>query len=123
MIQSHTLRTIPFRIMRPTLKTIMGAALVVFAQTSDGLRKTDIRLCAKIVSLRDATNKLDNPTRHQLQTHLTAWYGVSKELADAIDNTNPELAALLRGVVKEAAWLEDAWQYMKGQMDQWQATQ
>lgn len=116
MNNTYTLRTVPFRIMRPTLKTLMAAALMVFGQTSDDLRKSNIKLCAKIIQLQNATNKLDNPTRDDAQTHLAAWYGVSLELCEAIDSTSPELARLLRGVVKEADWIEPAWEYMKGQM-------
>jgi len=115
MIQpTYTLRTVPFRIMRPTLKTLMASALMVFGQA-----ETDQKLATKIVLLRDATNKLENPTRHNMVTHLTAWYGVSLELADAIAATQPELSALLQAVCKEADWIAPAWEYMKGQMDTW----
>ena len=120
MIRTHTLKTVPFNIMRPALKTLMASALMVFAQVADDLRKSNIQLAAKIISLRDATNKLENPTRHHLQTHLAAWYGVALELADASDSTSPELAGLLRNVCQEADWIEPAWTYMKGQMEQWQ---
>lgn len=116
MIRTHTLKTVPFNIMRPTLKTLMGAALLVFTQTADDLRKSNIKLAAKVISLRDASNKLENPTRHNMTTHLAAWYGVSLELADATDSTSPELAGLLRNVVKEADWIEPAWLYMQEQM-------
>lgn len=120
MIQpTYTLRTVPFRIMRPTLKTLMAAALMVFGQTSDSLRKSNIKLAAKIISLRDATNKLENPTRQDMQTRIAAWYGVSLELCEAIDSTSPELAGLLRGVVKEADWIEPAWVYMNERMAEW----
>ena len=119
MIRTHTLKTVPFGIMRPTLKTLMAAALLVFGQASDDLRKSDLRLCAKIVSLRDATNKLDNPTRHDLQTHLAAWYGVAIELTEAVAVSYPELSGLLQSVVKEADWIDPAWRYMKERMEQW----
>lgn len=120
MIRTHTLKTVPFSTMRPALKVLMGAALMVFAQTSDTLRKTNIQLAAKIISLRDVSQKLKNPTRQNMQTHLAAWYGVTLELADTVDSTTPELAALLREMLKEADWIEPAWLYMKGQMEQWQ---
>jgi hypothetical protein len=119
MIRTHTLRTVPFNIMRPTLKTLMGATLLVFGQAADDLRKTNIHLAAKIISLRDATNKLENPTRHNLQTHLAAWYGVAIELTEAVTVSYPELSALLGNVVKECDWIAPAWEYMKGQMEQW----
>ena len=115
MISTYTLKTIPFRIMRPTLATLMGAALLVFGQV-----EVDDKLATKLFLLRDATNKLENPTRHQIQTHLAAWYGVSLELADATEAGNPQLAGLLRNVCKEADWIAPAWVYMKGQMEQWQ---
>ncbi len=120
MIRTYTLKTVPFAIMRPALKTLMASALMVFSQTADDLRKSNIQLAAKIISLRDATNKLENPTRHNMTTHLAAWYGVSLELADATDSTSPELAGLLRNVVKEADWIQPAWDYMKGRMQEWQ---
>lgn len=120
MIQSYTLKTVPFNIMRPALKTLMASALMVFGQTADDLRKSNIHLAAKIISLRDATNKLENPTRHNLTTHLAAWYGVSLELADAVDITSPALAGLLRNVVKEAEWIHPAWEYMSERMQEWQ---
>jgi NTP pyrophosphatase (non-canonical NTP hydrolase) len=119
LINTYTLRNIPFRIMRPTLKTLMASVLMVFAQVADDLRKSNVRLAAKIISLRDVTNKSENPTRQQMQTYLAAWYGVALELIDAIDSTQPELAGLLRNVVKECEWLQPAWEYMKGQMEQW----
>jgi len=119
-VKSYTLKTVPFNIMRPALKTLMASALMVFGQTSDDLRKSNIQLAAKVISLRDMTGKLENPTRHNLTTHLTAWYGVALELADALDSTSPELAGLLRNVCKEADWIAPAWVYMKGQMEQWQ---
>ncbi len=116
MIQpTYTLRTVPFRIMRPTLKTLMASALMVFGQA-----ETDQKLATKIVLLRDATNKLENPTRHDMQTRIAAWYGVSLELCEAIDSTLPELAGLLRGVVKEADWIAPAWEYMNERMAEWQ---
>lgn len=115
MIANYTLKTVPFRIMRPTLKTLMASALMVLIQVS-----VDDKLSTKILLLRDKTRALENPTRHHMQTHLAAWYGVAQELADAANSTSPELAALLRNVVKQADWLEPAWQYMKGQMEQWQ---
>lgn len=116
MIQSYTLKTVPFRIMRPTLKTLMAATLSVLANT----QPTDEKLATKIFLLRDASNALENPTRNNMRTHLAAWYGVGLELADAVDSTSPELAGLLRNVLKEADWIEPAWSYMKGRMDAWQ---
>ena len=120
MIKSYTLKTVPFAIMRPALKTLMASALMVFGQTADDLHKSNVKLTEKIFLLREVTNKLENPTRHNLTTHLTAWYGVALELADALDSTSPELAGLLRNVCKEADWIAPAWVYMKGQMEQWQ---
>lgn len=106
--------------MRPTLKTLMGAALMVFGQTADDLRQTNIKLCAKVIKLQEHTNALKNPTRNDEQAHLAAWYGVSLELCDAVDSTSPELAGLLRGVLSEAAWIEPAWNYMSERMAEWQ---
>jgi len=115
VISTYTLKTIPFRIMRPTLATLMGAALLVFGQV-----EVDDKLATKLFLLRDATNKLENPTRHQIQTHLAAWYGVSLELADATEAGNPQLAGLLRNVCKEADWIAPAWEYMQERMVEWQ---
>lgn len=120
MIRTHTLKTVPFSIMRPALKTLMASVLMVFAQAADDLRKSNIQLAAKVITLRDATNKLENPTRNNLTTHLAAWYGVATELTAATVTSYPELSALLANVVMEADWIEPAWEYMKGQMDQWQ---
>ena len=116
MIKSYTLKTVPFGIMRPTLKTLMASALTVLANTP----AVDEKLATKIFLLRDKTNALENPTRNNMRVHLAAWYGVGLELADAVDSTTPELAGLLRNVLKEADWIEPAWEYMKGQMDAWQ---
>lgn len=115
MIQSYTLKTVPFKIMRPTLKTLMASALMVLSQVT-----VDDKLAIKIFLLRDKSNALENPTRHNMATYLAAWYGVSLELIDAVQDTAPELAGLLGNVVKEADWIRPAWEYMKGQMDAWQ---
>jgi hypothetical protein len=115
VIRTPTLKTIPFGIMRPTLKTLMAAALMVFSQI-----ESDEKLATKVILLRDKTNTLENPTRHHMQTHLAAWYGVAIELTEASAASYPELSALLANVVKECDWIEPAWLYMKGQMEQWQ---
>lgn len=115
MIRTYTLKTVPFGLMRPALKTLMASVLLVVGQVD-----ADDKLVTKIFLLRDKTNALENPTRHHMQTHLAAWYGVALELSTAADAMNPELAALLRDVLKEAGWIEPAWVYMKGQMDAWQ---
>ena len=115
MIRTPTLKTVPFGIMRPTLKTLMGATLMVFGQV-----ETDKQFATKVFLLRDKTNTLENPTRHHMQTHLAAWYGVATELTEASAVSYPELSALLANVVKECDWIEPAWLYMKGQMEQWQ---
>lgn len=112
---NYTLKTVPFKIMRPTLKTLMASALMVLSQV-----KTDDALATKIFLLRDNTQALENPTRHDMQVRIAAWYGVSIELTAAIDASYPELAGLLRNVVTQADWIEPAWQYMREQMEQWQ---
>ena len=115
MIRTHTLKTVPFAIMRPTLKTFMASTLLVFGQATD----IDEKLSTKIFLLRDKTNALQNPTRHHMQTHLAAWYGVALEVADAADAGKPELAGLLRNVLKEAEWIAPAWEYMQGKLQEW----
>lgn len=115
MIRTPTLKTVPFGIMRPALKTLMASTLMVLSQV-----EVDDKLAIKIFALRDKTKALENPTRHHMQTHLAAWYGVGIELTEAIDTSYPEFAGLLRNVLKEADWIEPAWLYMKGQMEQWQ---
>ena len=114
MIQSYSLKTVPFRILRPTLKTLMGAVILVWGQVD-----TDQKLSVKIILLQDKTNALENPTRNNMATHLAAWYGVGLELADVADTTKPELAALLRDVLKEAGWIRPAWEYMQERMAEW----
>lgn len=118
MITTYTLRNVPFRIMRPALKTVMSAVLLVFGQA----QTVDEKLATKIFLLRDKTNALENPTRHNMTTHLAAWYGVGLELADAVDSTSPELAGLLRNVLKEADWIRPAWEYMSDRIQEWQSS-
>ena len=115
MIQSYSLKTVPFRILRPTLKTLMGAVILVWGQVD-----TDQKLSVKIMKLQDKTNALENPTRNNMATHLAAWYGVGLELADVAEATKPELATLLRDVLKEAGWIRPAWDYMSERMAEWQ---
>ena len=119
MNQTYTLKTVPFHIMRPALKTLLASTLLVFGQVYDP-KTTDEKLARKIFLLEEKTRALKNPTRQQMQTHLAAWYGVATELTDTASASYPELAGLLRNVLKEAAWIEPAWSYMKGQMEQWQ---
>ena len=119
MIRTPTLKTVPFGIMRPTLKTLMASVLAVFGQTYDR-EWTNEKLAAKITLLHEKTNALENPTRNNMRTHLAAWYGVAIELTETVDPSYPELAGLLRNVTKECDWIEPAWLYMKGQMEQWQ---
>ncbi len=115
MIRTPTLKTVPFKMLRPTLKTLMGATLMVLAHTYTR-EWTNDALATKINLLHEKSRDLENPTRHNMQTHLAAWYGVALELVDTVTPTHPEMAALLGNVVKECDWIAPAWEYMKGQM-------
>jgi len=119
MIRTPTLKTVPFKMLRPALKTLMGATLMVLAHTYTR-EWTNDALATKINLLHEKSNALENPTRQNLTTHLAAWYGVALELVDTVTPINPELAALLGNVCKEADWIEPAWIYMREQMEKWQ---
>lgn len=116
----YTLRTVPFRIMRPALKMLMVACMAVITQayTKEWPHQ---RLATKVFLLQDKTDALKNPIRNTLQTHIAAWYGVALELHEAVKDTHPELARLLASATKEVGWIEPAWQFMQERMKTWVA--
>lgn len=115
---NYTLRTVPFRILRPALKLfpvlVSGLLAQVYTKTW-GHQK----LAVKIYALKLRTDALENPPRRKVVLHLTAWYGVAQELRDAVQESHPELARVLSDTIRENDWLEPSWQYMKGEMDKW----
>lgn len=114
----YTLRTVPFRILRPALKLLPAVTLAVLTQvyTKEWAHK---KLAAKAFALKGKTDALKNPSRRQTVVHLTSWYGLALELADVIKPDNPALADLLANAVKELDWLQPAWEYMQGEMAKW----
>lgn len=116
----YTLANVPFRIMRPALKLLPTLVTMVLSQAYVKDKDWEHRkLAAKIIALKGKTDALKNPSRRTTLVHLTSWYGLALELADAVQVTHPELGALLRNATKEVDWLQPSWEYMQEQMSKW----
>lgn len=117
-LRDYTLRTVPFRILRPSLKLLPTIVTTVLGQvyTKEWEHK---KLAAKVFVLKDKTDALENPTRDKALTHLTSWYGVALELTEAIKPTHPELATILANATNDMQWLQPAWEFMRGKMAEW----
>lgn len=117
---TYTLANVPFRVLRPALKLLPTMVTMVLAQVYVKDKAWEHRkLAAKIVALNEKTMALKNPARRTTLVHLTSWYGLALELADAVQVTHPELGALLRNATKEVDWLQPSWDYMQEQMGKW----
>lgn len=116
--QNYTLANVPFRIMRPALKLLPAIVTMVLSQVyvKDWEHR---KLAAKIIALKDKTDALKNPARRTTLVHLTSWYGLALELADAVAVTHPELGALLQNATKDVDWLQPSWEFMQGKMAEW----
>lgn len=107
---TNTLANVPFRIMRPALKLLPTIVTMVLAQVYVKDKAWEHRkLAAKIVALKDKTDVIKNPSRRTSLVHLTSWYGLALELADAVAVTHPALADILRNAVKDVDWLQPSW--------------
>lgn len=119
-MNNYTLANVPFRILRPALKllpVIVSSALTqVYVKDKAWEHR---KLAAKIVALNEKTKALKNPSRQKALVHLTSWYGLALELADAVQVTHPELGALLRNATKDVDWLQPSWEFMQGKMAEW----
>lgn len=117
---TYTLANVPFRIMRPALKLlpiIVSSALTQVYVKDKGWEHR--KLAAKIVALNEKTKALKNPSRQKALVHLTSWYGLALELADAVAVTHPALADILRNATKDVDWLQPSWEYMQKRMAAW----
>lgn len=115
---NYTLANVPFRIMRPALKLLPTMVSIVLVQVY--VKGWEHRkLAAKIMALNEKTKALKNPSRRTALVHLTSWYGLALELADAVQVTHPELGALLLNATKDVDWLQPSWEYMQGKMEEW----
>ncbi len=116
----YTLRTVPFRIMRPALALLATAcqAAMVQVYTKEWPHQA---LADKVFLLKEKTAALKHPTRNSIQTHIAAWYGLTLDLQAAVKNTHPELFWLLANVIQEVIWIKPAWMYMQEKMTEWVA--
>lgn len=116
---NYTLANVPFRIRRPALKLLPTMVTMVLAQVYVAKGWEHRKLAAKIVALNEKTKALKNPSRRIALVHLTSWYGLALELADAVAVTHPALADILRNATKDVDWLQPSWEYMQGKMAEW----
>jgi hypothetical protein len=114
----YTLRTVPFRIMRPALKMLMVACMAVITQVYSK-EWAHQQLATKVFLLQNKTDALKRPTRDTIQVHIAAWFGLALDLQEAVKDTHPELARLLVSATKEVGWIEPAWQFMQERMKTW----
>lgn len=117
---TYTLANIPFRILRPALKLLPTIVSSVLGQVYVKDKAWEHRkLAAKIIALKDKTDALKSPSRRVTLVHLTSWYGLALELADAAEETLPEMAGILRGAARDVDWLQPSWEFMQGKMAEW----
>lgn len=117
---TYTLANVPFRVLTPALKLLPTIVSGILAQVYVKDKNWEHRkLAAKIIALKNKTDALINPSRRVALVHLTSWYGLALELADAVDATHPAMSDILRGAAKDVNWLQSSWEYMRGKMVEW----
>lgn len=119
-VTNYTLANVPFRILRPALNLLPTIVSSILTQVYVKDKAWEYRkLAAKIIALKGKTDALKNPARRTTLVHLTSWYGLALELADAVAVTHPALSEILRNAAKEVDWLQPSWDYMVEQMSKW----
>lgn len=121
-MKDYTFKTVPFRILTPALKIMPVIVPLVLMQVyvKDWEHK---ELAAKIIALQEKTMVLNNPKRNTALVHLTAWYGLAKELKVVLPDDNAGLVAILDNLLKEMVWLEPSWQFMQQRIQEIKAAQ
>lgn len=115
MNKDYTIRTVPFRILHPTLKMLSTAVAAALTQVYTKEWEHQ-QTAGKIIVLRDKTLALENQTRNTVLTHLVSWYGLALELSACIESTHPQLAGMLKGTTQNLQWLDSMWEFMKERM-------
>ena len=121
-MNQYTYKTVPFKVLKPALKLLMTSYTIVFTQVYDEAFAVEHpKLGLKVLTLKEKTEALENPTRNQLISYITAWYGLTKDLAGYLETSQPAFADILRKEIADLNWLEVAWVYMSEQMAKWVA--
>lgn len=78
--------TVPFRQMRPTLKTIQAQTQILLAAPGIEWPQKDYAL---FFAMADISKRMENPTRLQMVTQIAVWLRFYNRLINSIEEGNP----------------------------------
>lgn len=118
----YTFKTVPFRILKPALKSLPLIVTGVLSQVHTPTWEHR-PLSAKIMALYPMTKSLKNPRRNSAIVHLTSWYGLAIELRAALPPEQIGLALALDKTIADMKWLQPSWEFMQQRMAEQKAAQ